>query len=218
MKNNVENRDQAVQILQEIGCKLYERGLVNGAEGNISLRAGDGTVYISARGSRLGALRPEDVAHITTAGEALEPGPEPTSEYLLHTLVYQEYPELQVVLHTHSAHATAVAVNRENVPPLIDEMTILLGGGIEVAPYAPPGSPELARGAADGLRERKGVLLANHGVVVGGADPTDALKLAELVEQACRVFLLAKGGGAVHTIPEQAFARQREIYQKKRGR
>lgn len=215
---NAENREQAVQTLQEIGRTLYERGLVNAAEGNISLRAGDGTVYISARGSRLGALRPEDVAHITTAGQAVEPGPEPTSEYLLHTLVYESCPELRVVLHTHSAHATAVAVNRENVPPLIDEMTILLGGGIDVAPYAPPGTAELARGAAQGLRERKGVLLANHGAVVGGTDPADALKLAELVEQACRVFLLAKGGGTVHAIPPEAFERQREIYQKKRGR
>ena len=123
-----------------------------------------------------------------------------------------------MVLHTHSAYATAVAVNRENVPPLIDEMTILLGGGIDVAPYAPPGTPELARGAAQGLRERKGVLLANHGAVVGGTDPADALKLAELVEQACRVFLLAKGGGTVHAIPAQAIHRQREIYQRKRGR
>lgn len=215
---NAENREQAVETLKKIGQTLYERGLVNAAEGNISLRAGDGTVYISARGSRLGALRPEDVAHITTGGQAVEPGPEPTSEYLLHTLVYESSPELRVVLHTHSAHATAVAVNRENVPPLIDEMTILLGGGIDVAPYAPPGTPELARGAAEGLRERKGVLLANHGAVVGGTDPADALKLAELVEQACRVFLLAKGGGAVHAIPPEAFERQREIYQKKRGR
>ena len=150
----VANREQAVQALQKIGRTLYERGLVNGAEGNISLRAVDGTVYISARGSRLGELRPEDVAHITTAGQAVEPGPEPTSEYLLHTLVYESCPELRVVLHTHSAYATAVAVNRENVPPLIDEMTILLGGGIDVAPYAPPGTPELARGAAQGLREK----------------------------------------------------------------
>ncbi|MDE6922583.1 MAG: class II aldolase/adducin family protein [Oscillospiraceae bacterium] len=214
----VENREQAVEVLQEIGRTLYQRGLVNGAEGNISLRAGDGTVYISARGSRLGALRPEDVAHITTAGQSAEPGPEPTSEYLLHTLVYESCPELGVVLHTHSPHATAVAVNRENVPPLIDEMTILLGGGIGVAPYAAPGTMELAQGAAQGLRERKGVLLANHGAVVGGTDPADALKLAELVEQACRVFLLAKGGGTVHTIPPEAFERQREIYEKKRGR
>ena len=41
----VENREQAVEVLQEIGRTLYQRGLVNGAEGNISLRAGDGTVY-----------------------------------------------------------------------------------------------------------------------------------------------------------------------------
>ena len=30
--------------------------------------------------------------------------------------------------------------------------------------------------------------------------------------------LLAKGGGTVHTIPPEAFERQREIYEKKRGR
>ena len=107
---DTEKRQEMIQTLQEIGRTLYERGLVNSAEGNISLRAADGTVYISARGSRLGALRPEDVAHISVTGEAVEPGPEPTSEYLLHTLVYQRYPELKVVLHTHSAHATVFDV------------------------------------------------------------------------------------------------------------
>lgn len=205
-----------VQQLQEIGRELADRHLVAGAAGNISIRSETGEIYVSARGSRLGALREEDVVRLSADG-AWAPRREPTSEYLIHTLTHQAFPDVRVVLHTHSAFATAAAVIGEDIPPIVDEMTILIGGGLQVAPYAPPGSRELAQNAVAAMGDRKAVLLSNHGAVIAGVNPEDALKIAELTEHVAQIYLLAKTAGKVRAIPEAAYEKQRAMYLKKRG-
>jgi L-fuculose-phosphate aldolase len=136
---------------------------------------------------------------------------------LIHTFTQRAFGDVRVVVHTHSVFAVAVAVIGQNVPPIVDEMTILLGGGLDVAPYAAPGSEELARNAVKTMGDHRAVLLANHGAVVTGADPQEALKMAEMVEHVAQIFLLAKTAGKVCSIPDSVYEKQRGIYLKKRG-
>lgn len=206
-----------VNQLKDIGRTLQAAGLVASAEGNISLRAPSGEIYISCRGARLGEMEDRDVAVLDAEDGIPRDGLQPTSEYLLHTLVYSRHPDIRVVIHTHGAHATAAAVIREDVPPVVDEMTILLGGGLAVAEYAPPGSRLLAENTLAALGDKKAALLANHGAVALGTTLEDAVKNALLTENVCRVYLLAKTAGTVHQITPEAFASQREIYLSKRG-
>jgi len=205
-----------VNQLIETGRILYDRGLVVGAAGNISLMSEEGMIYISASGSRLGCMSSEDVVVIAPDGTVLTGETKPTSEYLLHTLIYRHYSDIKVVLHTHSPFATAVAVNREPIQPIVDEMTILLGGSLDVTEYGAPGTEDLANKAIDALGDKKAVLLANHGAVVTGTSIEDALKIAELVEHVSQVFLYAKIAGCIHEISKDAFETQRKIYLKKR--
>ena len=204
------------ECLIRLGQEIYERHLVNGAAGNLSIRDENGEIYITARGSRLGFLKREDIVVIDAMGHPQEEK-EPTSEYLLHTLLYQKYPDVRVVAHTHSTYATAAAVIREDIPPIMDEMTILIGGGIRVAQYAAPGTQQLAENAMKAMENRKAVLLANHGAIIAATDDTEAVKLAELCEHAARVYLYARSAGEVHTIPQEAFERQKQLYLKKRN-
>ena len=204
------------ECLIRLGQAIYERHLVNGAAGNLSIRDENGEIYITARGSRLGFLKREDIVVIDAMGHPQEEK-EPTSEYLLHTLLYQKYPDVRVVAHTHSTYATAAAVIREDIPPSMDEMTILIGGGIRVAQYAAPGTQQLAENAMKAMENRKAVLLANHGAIIAATDDTEAVKLAELCEHAARVYLCARSAGEVHTIPQEAFERQKQLYLKKRN-
>lgn len=204
------------ECLIRLGQAIYERHLVNGAAGNLSIRDENGEIYITARGSRLGFLKREDIVVIDAMGHPQEEK-EPTSEYLLHTLLYQKYPDVRVVAHTHSTYATAAAVIREDIPPIMDEMTILIGGGIRVAQYAAPGTQQLAENAMKAMENRKAVLLANHGAIIAATDDTEAVKLAELCEHAARVYLCARSAGEVHTIPQEAFERQKQLYLKKRN-
>ena len=204
------------QQLQQIGRELVARNLVAGAAGNISLKSGQGGLYVTARGSQLGRLSETDIVKINPDG-TWAPSPQPTSEYMIHTLFLNAHKEARVVLHTHSAFAIAAAILGEDIPPIVDEMTILIGGGLPVAPYASPGSEALARNALEVMGDRRAVLLANHGAIIIGDSPAEAVKIAELVEHVAKIYLHVKSAGTVRTIPDEAFEKQRAIYLKKRG-
>ena len=116
------------QQLESLGRALADRHLVAGAAGNISIMDENGLIYITARGTRLDSITDADVVCIQKDGST-KGQKAPTSEHLIHTSVYSAFPDIRVVAHTHSTYATAAAVLRKDIPPIVDEMTILLGGG-----------------------------------------------------------------------------------------
>lgn len=205
------------QQLESLGRALADRHLVAGAAGNISIMDENGLIYITARGTRLDSITDADVVCIQKDGST-KGQKAPTSEHLIHTSVYSAFPDIHVVAHTHSTYATAAAVLRKDIPPIVDEMTILLGGGLTVAEYGAPGSAELAQNAVAAMGDKRAALLANHGAVIAAETVEEAVKLAELCEHVAQVFLGACAAGTIHAIPEEAFAKQRSIYLKKTGR
>ena len=58
--------------LRRIGRLLGSRGLSVADDGNLSARAPDGTVWITARGVRKDALEPDDLVRIDLEGKKLE--------------------------------------------------------------------------------------------------------------------------------------------------
>lgn len=207
--------------LIETGRALASHGLVVGAAGNISAAGGcEGLdwVLISGRGTDLGCLRDGDFALLSPDGEQIAGEAAPTSEQELHLRIYGERSDVRAVVHTHSPHATALAVLGESIPPIVDEMTIVLGGVVKLAAYGPPGSREIAENALEALEDRMAVLLANHGALALGRDPAEALKIAHMLEHLAQVYLLARQGGAVREIPAAAYERQRAIYLKRKER
>jgi L-fuculose-phosphate aldolase len=93
----------------------------------------------------------------------------PSSEALLHVGVYIARPDVRAVIHTHPIYAGAAAVAGLRIPPIIDEMVVAIGGGIEVSEYAFPGTQQLADNVLAALGERNAALLRNHGAVESGA-------------------------------------------------
>jgi L-fuculose-phosphate aldolase len=58
-------------------------------------------------------------------------------------------------------------------------------------------SPDLGARVAHALGAHKAVLLRNHGVAVVGASIEESTVLALLLEEACKIQLLAQAGGGV---------------------
>ena len=84
--------------------------------------------------------------------------------------IFRARNNVNAIIHTHSVHASAVAVAGRDIPPILEEQVVYLGGEIRCAPFAPSGSPELAQAARDYLGDRSGVLLMNHGAIGTGRD------------------------------------------------
>lgn len=175
---------------------LAAAGLSPGSSGNASVRIG-ASILVTPTGSSFSRLTSESLALVDLADGWSGSGPAPTKELPLHLAFYRARDEVGAVVHLHSPYATAVAClppdpdGNAALPALTPYREMRLGP-VPVAPYAPPGSDDLAEGVA----RRAGVdvlLLANHGSVVAARDVTAAADLAEELETAAQVTLLLHG-------------------------
>ncbi|EKZ4335907.1 class II aldolase/adducin family protein, partial [Listeria monocytogenes] len=69
------------------------------------------------------------------------------------------------------------------------------GKNVRCAEYASFGTEELAENAFEAMKNRKAVLLANHGVLTGGNTMTEAFAVLEELEYCSKVHLIASSAG-----------------------
>lgn len=201
------------ETVLRVSQEMARRGLVSGTAGNVSQRIG-GRDLLAITPSRraYSDLTPDDIQVIDFAGDSVEGDLVPSVETMLHVEAYRARPDIGSVVHTHSIYASALAVARMPLPPVLDEVVATIGGEVWVAEYAFPSSEELARNAAACLKDRNAVLLANHGVVGIGVTPREALAVCELVERAAHIFVLARTLGTVHQLPPDIVALEQNLF------
>lgn len=162
---------------------LAAEGLLVGTAGNVSARADDGLVAVTATGVVLAGCRPDDVVLVDGDGTVVEGDLAPTSEAELHLGVLADRPEAAAVVHTHAPWSTAVAcVDGLTELPVLHYQQLLLGGAVPVAPYATFGTPALAAHVRAALEGRQVALMANHGSVALGDSLDQAVEHAVLLE------------------------------------
>jgi L-fuculose-phosphate aldolase len=204
-------KKQVIEAAQE----MERKGLVVGTAGNISLRikAADGRelLAITPSGRYYDSLKVDDIVVVDFAGQKVEGELKATIETIMHIEVHKARKKMNAVVHAHPPFCSALAVAGMDIPPLIDEQVVLIGGEIKVAQYALPGTPELAKNAVSALGPRNAVILANHGVLAVGRDMREALTICELAEELAKIYISALGLGKVNQLPskvvelEQAF-------------
>jgi L-fuculose-phosphate aldolase len=174
--------------LLEACLSMSRLGLSKGTSGNISVRCGDGFL-ISPTGVAYEKIKPEHVVMMnwdaTYSGDIL-----PSSEWRFHRDVLRARPELNAVVHTHSAHATAVSMLHKDIPAIHYVIAGAGGSNIRCAPYQIFGSQELADAVVKALEGRSACLMAHHGVVAAHVSIARALALAVTVEDLAYQYLL----------------------------
>jgi len=130
----------------------------------------------------------------------------PTSEYRLHLEVYRRRPDAGAIIHSHAPYATALTLVGQAYPvEYLPEVLAVLGDA-PTAPYATPGTPELAQSIAGLIEHHDAVLLSHHGSLNIGATPLDALIGLERLEQAARIYWLARALGQPQPLPPEELA------------
>ena len=207
-------------LLRDIVAEMVDHGLVVGTSGNASMRVAggthDGRILITPSGVPYRTMAPEDLLLIDVDGEPVEGETMPSTETALHLAVYQRRTDVSGVVHTHSTYASVLAVAGLDLPPVLDEMVLKIGGTVRVAEYAFPSSAELAHEALKALEDRNAVLLRNHGLVGVGTTPRDALEVCLLVEHVARVFVYASLLGKASTLPPDTVRLQESLFQMQR--
>lgn len=203
------------RAVAETAKELERLGLVAVSSGNVSVRVDGGAqllVVITPTSVPYAGMTGEDVVVVDEEGESLEGELAPSSELQLHVAVYRARPDTRAVIHAHAAYATACAVAGLDIPPLVDEMVIALGGGVKMAEYGFPSSRELADNAVVALGDRKAALLRNHGLLATGGSLDEALANCRMVERVAQVFVLARALGQVNLLPNEVVEKERAIY------
>lgn len=194
-------RDSVVERLTEelvATCrKAFQRGLVGGAGGNISVRIPErDEALISATGVSLGDIGAETVVRVDLKGQVIEaPGNcRPSKETGFHVTAYRLRPHVGAVVHLHPPFATAFAVRGKELPLVTDGSRNNLRH-VPIVGHAPSGSPELHRMVEEGFRkypEAKAFLMHQHGVITLGPNLTVAYNLTDLVEDTAKIALLSR--------------------------
>lgn len=214
-----EQRDELTEATRE----MFRRGLVGAYSGNTSLRltgpGADSLLLVTPTHHPYYRLQPDELVVVNLDGDPVFPAPmAPSSETRLHLEIYRQRPDVRAVAHTHSIYASVAAVIGRDIPPLIDEMLMTIGGPIKVSKYAFPGTQELAEQAFDALGDRNAALLRNHGAVGVGPDIWEALEVCDLVERLAQIFVLARNFGprAASSLPEDAVATEMQMFRDRR--
>jgi len=197
--------------------RIVDEGLVAGASGNVSCRAGSGLYAITASRVPYHRFGLADVLVVDDEVEPVVGTGVPSSESLTHLAVYQARPDVGAVIHTHSPYASAFAVAGEPIAPVLDEQVVAIGGAVLVAEYAPSASEELARNAVAALAERAAVLLRNHGAVIATADLDEAVAVAVLLERVAKVCILSRIIGRTGELPADVVAAEAAAYRMMKG-
>lgn len=194
-REEAEARDAIV----EVGRRLWARGLVGGAEGNVSVRL-DGKLIATPSGACKGFLKPDDLVLTDLEGRLLAGAGRPSSELRMHLRIYRSRSDVRAVVHAHPPTATGFAIAGEALDECVVPEVIASLGRVPIVPYGTPSTEELPDRMAPYVASHDALMLANHGVVTFASSLTRAIDLMESIEQAARSLLTARLLGRVHRL------------------
>lgn len=192
--NNKEMIRYYRTVLSDYSRRAFQRGLVGGAGGNLSVRIpGTDTVLITPTGVSLEEIYPEVSVLVDLEGNILESlGHKGSKETGFHLSAYKLRPDVQAVVHIHPYYSTAFSCTGEGLP-LVTVPARLNLKEVSCIPCFDPGSKELAEHVVQALKKHttmKALLMQDHGILALGPDMTTVYYNADLVEHTAMVAYL----------------------------
>lgn len=187
----------------EYGKKLVTTGLTKGTGGNLSIYNRDKKlIAISPSGIDYFKIKPEDVVVLTINGEKADGDKTPSSEFEMHRVIYERRTDIDAVIHTHTMYATTLACLNWDLPA-VHYLVAFAGLDVRCAKYATYGTKELAENAYEAMKDRKAVLLANHGLLAGANDLLNAFNITEEIEYCSEIYYRTKSVGQPVILSEE---------------
>jgi L-ribulose-5-phosphate 4-epimerase len=201
-----------------MNMQLPKNNLVTWTSGNVSGRdAETGYVVIKPSGVPYEELSPEKMAIVDPDGNIVEADFKPSVDTGVHLYIYRHRPDVGGVAHTHSPYATSFSVLGQPIPVALTTISYAFGGPIPVGEYAPPGDVETGREILRSIGRSKAILMKNHGPFTIGATPTEAVKLAVMLEEAAKTLHLAFLRGQPDEVPPEDVERGYRFYHTEYG-
>jgi len=196
---------QLKQQVYEANMDLPRYGLVTFTWGNVSaIDRARGWVAIKPSGVAYDSMGVDDIVVVDLSGKVVEGKWRPSSDTATHLALYQRYPSIGGVVHTHSTHATAWAQAGRAIPALGTTHADYFFGDIPctrgLTEEEVQGEYELNTGKviietlgdAEPLHN-PGIVVWQHGPFAWGKDAHEAVHNAVVLEEVARMAWIAQG-------------------------
>ena len=182
---------------------LVKHGLVIFTWGNISaIDRTKGLVVIKPSGVSYDDMKADDMVVVDLKGKVVEGKLKPSSDTATHLVLYQSFPNIGGVAHTHSTFATAWAQAGKDIPNIgtthadyfkDDIPCTRLMTAAEIATEYERETGRVIVERFEGLNPdyTPGVLVHNHGPFTWGNDAHQAMHNAVVLEQIAKMAFIA---------------------------
>jgi L-ribulose-5-phosphate 4-epimerase len=193
------------EAVLDANLELVRRGLVLYTFGNASgISRADGLIVIKPSGVPYEQMKPDHLVVTDLNGKVVEGNLKPSSDLPTHVILYQAFPGIGAVAHTHSEYATAWAQARRPIPCFGTTHADYFYGEV-------PLTEVLSREEISADYEKNtgiaitrtfqrvdysavpAVLVAHHGPFTWGADPAAAAHHAVILEAVARTAYFTIG-------------------------
>jgi L-ribulose-5-phosphate 4-epimerase len=184
------------------GKKLLADGVIHDGQGNFSVfNRESGLVAITPSAVPYNERTPEDICVVDLDGNMIEGKWKSTSETFLHLIYYQKRTDVNAVIHTHALKSTVFGIiGKEPMPMVLNEASMGLGGSVPIAPYARPGTKELAEVTFNAVGDGFAAIMAHHGLITMGDTIEHAYFGTLAAEATADVLIMAHSMGARATV------------------
>ncbi|MFM0625401.1 class II aldolase/adducin family protein [Paraburkholderia xenovorans] len=194
------NADEAKQKLIDAGRILEAQGQGDLTRGHVSVRVpGDPDhFFMKPHSHGFDEITPENIVVCNLDGEKVDGAGRRHSEVFIHSEIFKARPDVMSVIHSHPTHAVALSATGQQLK-MISQPSCHFADGV---PYYTDTmnlirTPDMGAGVARALGSSKAVLMRNHGVAVTGRSIDEAVVLALLLEDACKIQLMTEAAGGV---------------------
>ncbi|MBC7877184.1 MAG: L-ribulose-5-phosphate 4-epimerase [Anaerolineales bacterium] len=199
--------------LVQLHLELPKNNLVAWTGGNVSARDTEtGLIVIKASGIRYEEMRPEHMVVVDLDGKMIEGDFKPSSDVYSHLYIYKHRSDVNGVVHTHSAYATAFAAVNKPIPVVLTAIADEFGGPIPCGGFALIGDEAIGKVVIESIGKSPAVLLKNHGVFTIGKDAKSAVKAAIMTEDNAKTVWLALQIGTPDVISEEDVEKLHQRY------
>ncbi|MDT6952851.1 L-ribulose-5-phosphate 4-epimerase [Companilactobacillus alimentarius] len=189
------------QEVYDANMRLPALNLVTFTWGNVSgIDREKGLFVIKPSGVEYGSLKPQDMVVVNLKGEVVEGNLNPSSDTPTHTVLYNEFPDIGGIVHTHSPWAVSFASANMDVPAASTTHADTFYGDVPVS------DPLTKKEIEEGYEENTGkvivrtfkergidpeaipaVLVSQHGPFAWGKTPDKAVYNAKVLEVAAEI-------------------------------
>ena len=211
MAARVPDADEARAAIVRVCRRLYERGLIAGPDGNVSVRLGADRIVVTPSGLSKVDVTEGALVEVGLDGRPLGGPGRASSELRMHLAIYRARPDALAVVHAHPPTATGFGVAGETIPERVLPEVICQMGAVALVPYATPGTDAAAAVFAPFLAGHDAFLMANHGATTLGPTLEAAHQRMESLEHAARIVLAARLLGKVTPLTDAQLAELHRI-------